>query len=71
MLDMSRHGIMCSAIRQATTAVECRESARTQSHKEEGLWRTALAFGFVFDVDDLIAACMNSLSSATVSQGDV
>jgi len=55
MLDMSRRGAMCSAIRQATTAVECRETARAEGHKEEGLWRTALAFGFVFDAEDLIA----------------
>ena len=56
MLDMSRHGIMCSAIRQAVTAVENKESARTESHKEEALWRTSLEFGFVFDVDDFISA---------------
>jgi hypothetical protein len=36
------------------TAVENRESARSESHKEEALWRVALAFGFVFDVDDLV-----------------
>ena len=57
MLEMSRHGVMCSAIRQATTAVENRESARQQWAKELGLWRVALAWGFVFDVDDLVAAC--------------
>ena len=57
MLEMSRHGIMCSAIRQATTAVENRDSARQQWAKELGLWRVALAWGFVFDVDDLVAAC--------------
>ncbi len=56
MLDMSRHGVMCSAIRQATTAVENRESARQQWAKELALWRVALAWGFVFDVDDLVAA---------------
>ena len=56
MLEMSRHGIMCSAIRQATTAVENRESAREQWAKELALWRVALAWGFVFDVDDLITA---------------
>ncbi|MHB8952349.1 MAG: hypothetical protein ACYC4U_05170 [Pirellulaceae bacterium] len=56
MLEMSRHGVMCSAIRQATTAVESRESARQQWAKELGLWRVALAWGFVFDVDDLVAA---------------
>lgn len=55
MVDMRRMGVLCSTLRQAVTAVENRESAREQSHKEEALWRVALAFGFVFDVDDLIA----------------
>jgi len=56
MLDMSRRGLMCSAFRQAVTAVENRESARLELHKEEALWRVALAFGFVFDVDDFVRA---------------
>lgn len=56
MLDMSRHGIMCSVLRQAVTAVENKESARQELHKEEALWRVALVFGFVFDVDDFIGA---------------
>ncbi|MDH7481395.1 MAG: hypothetical protein QHH26_05375 [Armatimonadota bacterium] len=56
MADMSKRGIMCSVIRQATTAVENKESAREELHKEEALWRVALAFGFVFDVDDFIKA---------------
>jgi nicotinamidase-related amidase len=56
MLDMSRLGYMCSAIRQATTAVENKESARQEWCKELGLWRVALAFGFVFDADDFVAA---------------
>ena len=56
MLDMSRRGVLCSAFRQAVTAVENRESARSEGHKEEGLWRVSLAFGFVFDVDDFVAA---------------
>jgi hypothetical protein len=56
MLDMSRHGIMCSALRQAVTAVENKETARRELCKEIGLWRVALAFGFVFDVADFIAA---------------
>lgn len=54
MLDMSRHGFMCSVIRDAVTAVENRETARTEMCKELGLWRTALAFGYVYDADDLI-----------------
>jgi len=56
MHEMSQRGVMCSAIRQAVTAVENRESARRELHKEEGLWRVALAFGFVFDADDVIRA---------------
>ncbi|HJN19200.1 MAG TPA: twin-arginine translocation signal domain-containing protein [Armatimonadota bacterium] len=56
MVDMSRSGVMCSAIRQATVAVESKESARTEFAKEIALWRVAVSYGFVFDVDDLIAA---------------
>jgi hypothetical protein len=55
MHDMSRRGLMCSAIRQAVTAVENKETAREELCKQIALWRVALAFGFVFDVDDLIA----------------
>ncbi|MCB0114083.1 MAG: hypothetical protein KDD84_08325 [Caldilineaceae bacterium] len=55
MVDMSRRGIMCSVLRQAVTAVENRESAAAEAHKEEALWRVALAFGFVFEVDDFVA----------------
>jgi hypothetical protein len=56
MLEMSRRGIMCSAVRQAVTAVENKKSARHELAKELGLWRVALAFGFVFDVDEFISA---------------
>lgn len=56
MIDMSRRGMMCSAIRQAVTAVENKDSARDELHKQTGLWRVALAFGFVFDVDNLTEA---------------
>ena len=54
MAEMSRHGMLCSTIRQATTAVENRETAREERCKEVALWRVALAFGFVFDLDDFI-----------------
>jgi len=60
MHEMSQRGIMCSAIRQATTAVENKETARHQLCKQVALWRVALAFGFVFDVDDFIAALASS-----------
>ena len=59
MIDMSRRGYVCSAVRDATTSVENRESARTQSHQEEALWRVALAFGFVFDTADLLDSLGN------------
>ena len=55
MADMSGRGLMCSALRQAVTAVENRETAREELCKEIGLWRVALAFGFVFDVDDFVS----------------
>ena len=56
MHDMAARGVMCSAVRQAVTAVENRETARTEANKEEGLWRTSVAFGFVYDLEDLLAA---------------
>ncbi len=54
MADMSQRGIMCSAFRQAVTAVENKETARQELCKEIALWRVALAFGFVFDVDEFL-----------------
>lgn len=56
MAEMQQYGVTCSALRQATTAVENKESARNQWCKELGLWRVALAFGFVYDVDDFVRA---------------
>ena len=56
MAEMSKYGCMCSALRQATVAVENKDSARRQWCKELALWRVALAYGFVFDTDDFVAA---------------
>jgi hypothetical protein len=56
MLEMSQRGLLCSVFRDATTAVENRETARAQLNKREALWRVALAFGFVFDTEDFIRA---------------
>jgi len=56
MMDMSRRGAMCSTIRQATTAVENRETARKGLEFEAALWRTSIAFGFVFDLKDFLRA---------------
>jgi nicotinamidase-related amidase len=56
MLDMSRLGYVCSTIRQATTAVENRESCAEERAKELALFRVALMFGYVFDLDPVLAA---------------
>lgn len=56
MVDMSRHGILCSVLRQATLAVENRETVRSQSELQQALYRVAIFFGFVFDIDDYQAA---------------
>jgi hypothetical protein len=54
MHEMSRYGVLCSTIREAVTAVENKETARRELAKEIGLWRVALAYGFVFDVEDIL-----------------
>lgn len=56
MAEMARHGVLCSAFRQAVTAVENRETARQEINKQVALWRVALAFGLVFDVEDFVQA---------------
>lgn len=56
MVDMGRYGVMCSTIREAVTAVECAETARTEREKSQALWRVALNFGFVFGVEDFTKA---------------
>ena len=58
MIDMERRGMICSTIRQAVTAVENKETARSEMCKELALWRIAVAFGFVFDSDDFINAIL-------------
>jgi len=52
MNEMHSRGFLCSTIRQAVTAVENKESARTEANKEHGLWVTAVQNGFVYDLDD-------------------
>ncbi|MBI2193210.1 MAG: hypothetical protein HYU36_14615 [Planctomycetes bacterium] len=59
MHEMSRRGVMCSALRQAVTAVESKETAREELCKEVALWRVAVAFGFVFDLDDFIRGLLS------------
>jgi nicotinamidase-related amidase len=56
MVDMARHGCLCSTIREATTAVENAETARDQRELQQALWRVAVEFGFVFGLDDFTRA---------------
>lgn len=56
MAEMQKYGLWCSALRQATTAVENKETARSELCKEIALWRVALVFGFVFDVNEFVNA---------------
>ncbi len=56
MIDMSRRGILCSIIEELTTAIENRESVREEKNKANALWATAIFYGFVFQVDDVISA---------------
>jgi len=62
MVDMARHGCLCSTIREAVTAVENRETARDEREKQQALWRVALEFGFVFSLADLLGA-LRSISA--------
>jgi nicotinamidase-related amidase len=56
MVDMARHGCLCSTIREAVTAVENRETARDEREKQQALWRVAVEFGFVFRLDPFLRA---------------
>ena len=53
MLDMERRGVMCSIVGDLTTAVENKQSCRTQRHREYGLWQFATQSGFVFLSEDI------------------
>lgn len=57
MAEMHARGFLCSVFRQAVSAVENKETARLELCKEIGLWRVALAYGFVFDVEPFIRVC--------------
>lgn len=56
MVDLARHGCLCSTIPEAVTAVENRETARGEREKLQALWRVSVEFGFVFPLEDFLAA---------------
>lgn len=67
MVDMKRHGCLCSVIEEATTAVENRESARAEQEKRQGLWRVAVDFGFVFGLADFLRALPSRYTHSSTS----
>lgn len=56
MVDMRRHGIMCSVIRQGVTALESRETVEREGEKESMMWRVSVAGGLVYDDVDFVVA---------------
>ncbi len=65
MVDMARHGCLCSTIAEAVTAVENRETAARELEKQQALWRVAVEFGFVFSLPDFLSALpLRSASSS-------
>ncbi len=52
MVDLSRYGILCSAIYDAVTAVENKETIRTQTAKQIALWKVALLYGYVYGAEE-------------------
>ncbi|MBD3351937.1 MAG: hypothetical protein GF364_10675 [Candidatus Lokiarchaeota archaeon] len=61
MVEMSKHGLLCSTIREAVTAVENKKTAREETCKEIALWRIALSFGLVFDLEDFLTSIERTL----------
>ncbi|MEA4823064.1 MAG: hypothetical protein VB111_02995 [Clostridiaceae bacterium] len=57
-IDMARHGVMCSVVRDLTTAVENAESCAVEGNKDYGLWAFALWGGFVFEKDTLMGTLL-------------
>lgn len=53
VIDMNRHGLLCSIVGDLTTAVENKESCRTQEHLKYSMWLFSNYNGFVFLADDL------------------
>ncbi len=54
MVDMGRHGVFCSTIPEAVTAVENKATARKELEKAQALWRVSLNSGFVFGLRDFM-----------------
>ena len=62
MLEMRRHGLLCSTIPEVVTAVENKETARGELAKELALWRVATGYGFVYELEHFLHA-LRSMAS--------
>jgi hypothetical protein len=69
MVDMRRYGVICSTIREAVTAVENAETARDEIEKKQALWRVSLEFGFVFGLEDFLAALAGREENSLFNHG--
>ena len=59
-VDLSRYGVMCSIVRDLTTAVENKETCRLELNKAYGLWQFAILSGFVYDLNDITDYIQNN-----------
>ncbi|MFH1903919.1 MAG: hypothetical protein ABIK53_00100 [bacterium] len=56
MIDMSRLGYGCSTIKEAVTAVENDWTAREELCKKLALWKIAMSYGYVINLEDFLKA---------------
>lgn len=64
MGDMRRKGYLCSAVRGGCVAIENRESAATEGNLEYALWKTAVMFGYVFEIRELTQALQQAAADS-------
>jgi len=56
MVEMKRHGYLCSTVQDAVVTVEPSAQPDGDREMQSALWRVAVEFGFVFASPDLITA---------------
>lgn len=64
MVDLKRHGYLCSTVREAIATVEPANNPDGDRELQSALWRVAVEFGFVFPQGELIDALRPSVKIA-------
>ena len=64
MVDLKRHGYLCSTVREAVATVEPAHDPDSDRERQSALWRVAVEFGFVFPQGELIDALRPSVKIA-------